>query len=250
MRAKNKKGKFKGGFTLVECVVAMAVLAIMSLLLMMILSVTVNRRNKNMEQERAIDTQVMMLEGGSPIVTDAVGNIVTDSEGNAVVITQETEVEALDPSVVFEQGTWSETMPGNAADGVVANKKTFIGDNAIIGKFEYEFDSSIFEKSSSPGPGPGPGPTPEDPTVGGTHITAGPTTTTSVVGGKKMLTISFTCDNVSDENSYKYTLPAGWHLDKIIYGSSSGADISVISERVIKIKPTAASPEVKLYYTE
>lgn len=47
------KLKSKKGFTLVECVVAMAVLAIMSLLLMMILNVTVMTRNSNMKTERA-----------------------------------------------------------------------------------------------------------------------------------------------------------------------------------------------------
>ncbi|MDE6579467.1 MAG: type II secretion system GspH family protein, partial [Ruminiclostridium sp.] len=46
-----KKLRRKNGFTLVECVVAMAVLAIMSLLLTMILSVTLKTRNSNMQLE-------------------------------------------------------------------------------------------------------------------------------------------------------------------------------------------------------
>lgn len=53
-----KKLNNKKGFTLVECIVAMAVLAIMSLLLMMILNITVLSRNKNMSLEKELDEQI------------------------------------------------------------------------------------------------------------------------------------------------------------------------------------------------
>ena len=53
-----RKLRKNGGFTLVECVVAMAVLAVMTLGLMMILSVTVKQRNLNTQKERNIDEQV------------------------------------------------------------------------------------------------------------------------------------------------------------------------------------------------
>ncbi len=53
--------KNKKGFTLVECIVAMAVLAIMTLLLSMLLSISLNQRNNNMVLERQIDDEVDKL---------------------------------------------------------------------------------------------------------------------------------------------------------------------------------------------
>lgn len=53
-----KKHRKNSGFTLVECVVAMAVLAVMALGLLMILSVTVRQRNANTQIERDVDSQV------------------------------------------------------------------------------------------------------------------------------------------------------------------------------------------------
>lgn len=53
-----KKLRKNKGFTLVECVVAMAVLAIMTLGLLMILGVTVRQRNQNTQIERDVDRQV------------------------------------------------------------------------------------------------------------------------------------------------------------------------------------------------
>lgn len=46
------------GFTLMECVVAMAVLVVMTLGLLMILNVTVRQRNQNTQLERNVDKQV------------------------------------------------------------------------------------------------------------------------------------------------------------------------------------------------
>lgn len=56
-----KKMRKNSGFTLVECVVAMAVLAVMTVALMMILNVTVKQRNANMKAENDIDSQVEKL---------------------------------------------------------------------------------------------------------------------------------------------------------------------------------------------
>lgn len=60
-----KKLKRKGGFTLVECIIAMAVLAIMSLLLTMILSVALRIRNENIRLEQDLDKQVDDLANGA-----------------------------------------------------------------------------------------------------------------------------------------------------------------------------------------
>ena len=53
-----KKLRKNSGFTIVECVVAMAVLAVMALGLMMILNATVRQRNLNTQLERDVDSQV------------------------------------------------------------------------------------------------------------------------------------------------------------------------------------------------
>lgn len=53
-----KKLRKNSGFTLVECLVAMAVLAVMTVGLMMILNATVRQRNHNMQLERDVDKQV------------------------------------------------------------------------------------------------------------------------------------------------------------------------------------------------
>ena len=60
-----KKLRKNSGFTLVECVVAMAVLAVMTLGLLMILNVTVRQRNQNTQLERNVDKQVEDVVNGN-----------------------------------------------------------------------------------------------------------------------------------------------------------------------------------------
>ena len=67
-----KKLRKNSGFTLVECIVAMAVLAVMMLGLLMIISVTVRQRNQNTQTERDIDKQVEQLVQGNGTVTESV----------------------------------------------------------------------------------------------------------------------------------------------------------------------------------
>lgn len=74
-----KKLRKNSGFTLVECIVAMAVLAVMTLGLMMILSVTVKQRNLNTQMEREVDNQVeKVLQGGEDVAAEDIedGDIV------------------------------------------------------------------------------------------------------------------------------------------------------------------------------
>ena len=65
-----KKLRKNSGFTLVECVVAMAVLAVMTLGLLMILSVTVRQRNQNTQTERDMDYQVEQVVNGNSKTED------------------------------------------------------------------------------------------------------------------------------------------------------------------------------------
>ena len=68
-----KKLRKNSGFTLVECVVAMAVLAVMTLGLLMILSVTVRQRNQNTQAERDVDYQVEQVVQGNTVTEDISG---------------------------------------------------------------------------------------------------------------------------------------------------------------------------------
>lgn len=60
-----KKLRKNSGFTLVECIVAMAVLAVMTVGLLMILNVTVKQRNQNTNMERNVDDQVENVVNGN-----------------------------------------------------------------------------------------------------------------------------------------------------------------------------------------
>ena len=60
-----KKLLKNSGFTLLECIVAMAVLAVMTLGLLMILNVTVKQRNENSEIERSVDNQAENIVQGN-----------------------------------------------------------------------------------------------------------------------------------------------------------------------------------------
>ena len=66
-----KKLLKNSGFTLLECIVAMAVLAVMTLGLLMILNVTVKQRNQNSEIERSVDNQAENIVQGNFKVDNA-----------------------------------------------------------------------------------------------------------------------------------------------------------------------------------
>lgn len=80
-----KKLRKNSGFTLVECVVAMAVLAVMTLGLMMVINVTVKQRNANIEMERNIDNQVENVMNGNITASKSISGGDIDF-GNGIVI--------------------------------------------------------------------------------------------------------------------------------------------------------------------
>ena len=80
-----KKLRKNSGFTLVECVVAMAVLAVMTLGLLMILNVTVQQRNKNTNLERNVDSQVEDVVNGNLSDSKSIAGGDIDF-GNGIVI--------------------------------------------------------------------------------------------------------------------------------------------------------------------
>ncbi len=66
------KKNLKKGFTLVECVVAMAILVVMALLLSMLLTATVNLRNHNVKVENQIDDQVEAIAQKDALISEDV----------------------------------------------------------------------------------------------------------------------------------------------------------------------------------
>ena len=112
----------KKGFTLVECVVAMAVLAIMSLMLMTMLEIIVIARNKNTQYEKELD--------------EAIGTL-ADPNGATP------ETEPIGDSLNF--GDFA--IPGNDDPHVDANKNSY-GDTEL-GRIDYDFNE-YFQKLPKP----------------------------------------------------------------------------------------------------
>lgn len=218
---KNKKTRKKrcGGFTLVECIVAMAVLCVMSLLLMMIMSVTVMQRNKNMQLERDIDTQVVELANNAP------------SDPTATAST-----EPVADNIVFSNGTWTEAIPANGVAGVVANKKVYPNENVELGALNYNFDA--YHVVTVPSSGTAASSSDAAPVAGGELyggcILVG-TPTINRNDSQKQITISFVCKDQQADMSMKYTLPDGVDYDSTT--STTNAKVNIISDRVVRIAP-------------
>ena len=76
-----KRLRKNSGFTLVECIVALAVLAVMTLGLMMILNASVKQRNSNMMLEQNIDKQVEQVVQGDSTTAMDIGDDVIELGG-------------------------------------------------------------------------------------------------------------------------------------------------------------------------
>lgn len=136
------KLKSKKGFTLVECVVAMAVLAIMSLLLMMILNVTVMTRNSNMKTERELDEQV---------------DKIVQSPSDKDPITQEIKF----VQKVGGKEEVIEAIPKHGDEHIKAEKVYDDGNEAELDALNYDFDD--YDKFDKISKGGGATPAPADP---------------------------------------------------------------------------------------
>lgn len=98
-----KKLRKNTGFTLIECVVAMAVLAVMTLGLLMILNVTVKQRNLNMKIENDVDGQVEKLVQEDSVTDVSVANPKIDF-GGGIEISGGKKVYHDDPDAEFQIG--------------------------------------------------------------------------------------------------------------------------------------------------
>ncbi|MCM1054661.1 MAG: type II secretion system GspH family protein [Bacteroides sp.] len=231
-----KRLKIKSGFTLVECIVAMAVLTIMSLLLMMILSMTVNQRNSNMTMERELDQQVGMLVEAGAVVT-----------------------EAQNDEIVFKQnGAEIEKIPGHNSEGMVANKVYYDNMDSELDALDYDFSGyEKFEDISHGGGGDG------DSGSGGTSRVYGAVDLSGNVsiqetgnvdsadGTTKTVTlvVTFTPSDPFDyDGSYgtgvdkgvKIKVPSSADVTSAKILSSSGSCYK-ISKNVVRVQPTSAS---------
>lgn len=192
--AKMKVIKRKNGFTLVECVVAMALLAIMSLLLTMLLNVTLRQRNKNMEMERDLDKQV----------NDIVADSVTEQD--------------MDQEIVFKQGAEEiEKIPGNGVDGIDANKIYNDGNDSELDALKYDFDGyTKFEdiaKGGVPGGAPGDNEAKKYKLYGAACITKN-------ADGKQPVTLYESVANNGDE-TWTITLTASFEVDSVNFGEGA-----------------------------
>lgn len=238
-----KQIKTKSGFTLVECVVAMAVLAIMSLLLMMILNVTINARNNNRQLERELDGQIQSL--------------VADESVTAESVQTEIKFEVSNPG----ETNYVETIPApgtNAAgtdNGLDADKIYVTGNEAEVDVIEYDFDDFKLFKDIANGALPGTPATPvhTSKAYGGAKINGnieitetGKTDITDAGGNVTAhnVTLQISCNVVecSKTAGIKLVLPAG------VYNFKKGACTSVttvtlVSSDTIRIQPASGSDE-------
>lgn len=195
-----QKLNYKKGFTLVECVVAMAVLAIMSLLLVMILNVSILAKNENVRLEAELDHQVE--------------NLVKDETENE---------KAYGNNIEFKKSGDSAnkfSIPGNDTNGVSANKvveKVAAGEDKSdisIGKIDYNFDNyfSLLPAPEEIDDSKTPDPTGDKAKTGGQ---AGEDNVISTVdfssGGVKITQNTADKEDV-DDNTYRITLTLDWSV--------------------------------------
>lgn len=83
---KLKNIRCKSGFTLVECIVAIALLSIMSMMVCMVLSATVSLKAENANNESDINNQVDALIAGVPAQTEALPDAYAIDFGDGAVI--------------------------------------------------------------------------------------------------------------------------------------------------------------------
>lgn len=125
-----EKIKKKSGFTLVECIVAMAVFSIMALLLMMILSVAVTQKNKNIKLEHELDEQVNdIAEEGDVTATPIDDTTIIFKQG--------------DKELTYKKSDGSEIkmeIPKDGVDNLEADKITSKKEQeSNITSFKYDF---------------------------------------------------------------------------------------------------------------
>lgn len=211
MRKNHKKG-----FTLVECVVAMAILVVMALLLSMLLTATVNLRNHNKTVENEIDEQVDKLASKQGLTEQAI----TDS------------------GISFNNGI---IIPGTNA------KKLYFEDsNVQMGAINYGFDDielPSFDDEDDPSDSDDDDDDTEESAIRVYGAVDAPSVNIkedSVLNDgvyTKRWQISFTPSDCSDIKSLKIVLPSG--ADNVYYDEDGKYTVHGLGSRVVRICPTS-----------
>lgn len=239
--AKMNRFRNKKGFTLVECVVAMAVLAIMSLLLMMILNLTINSRNRNMKLDRELDEQVAILAGAG------------------------VETTAHTQAIAFEQGsTVFETIPpADTANKLEAEKVYQTGFEAELDALKYDFKNyKIFDDIKNGGVVGGTTVVTTAPPLvyGAADISGGakvniseysktdikddPSDPSKVTGYEVTLLVKFGVNSGSPEKGLKVKIPVGnydFGYNKAF--TSNAVNIVLIDKDTVRIQPASGTSE-------
>lgn len=229
--------KNKKGFTLVECIVAMAVLAIMSLLLMMILNITVSSRNNNQHLERAIDKQVE--------------HIVANENVTQAPFEQTLKFEVVNPG----ETSYVETIPVATDDnGLDANKiydkNNECGIEVDILKYNFK-DYKLFKDIKNNTLNPPPGFYAKK-AYGGAKIVDGKINVngskteiingTDVIGYNVILTFACSVAEFSKTAGIKILIPSGAYNVK--KGDSTNVSTLVLTAPdVIRIQPIFGTSE-------
>jgi len=95
--------KKKSGFTLVECLIAIAVFAIMSLLVLTIISASVKRNNENSRTTSNLMTQTAALASGA--------SFITSSPTSGMIVMSVTYIQG---SITLSNGSWNASFNDSA----------------------------------------------------------------------------------------------------------------------------------------
>lgn len=224
----------KRGFTLVECIIAMAILAIMSLLLTMMLGITAKANRANRSAELELDEQVANIAQGNVSSTETIS----------------------DADIIFETQQPNETAV--AIQGDVA-KNVDNDENAIpLGAAEYDygnyFDELVPDESSDDDDITNGYGSQSSKVYGGADLSGNTvyvseiTKTESADSYDVTWRIAYTAEAVATEKSIKFVLPSGSKFKSS--SSIKEASILMISDRTLRIEPKNVGPdEVNVTFT-
>lgn len=236
-----KKIKNKSGFTLVECIVAMAVLVIMSLLLMMILTASITARNNNRQLESDLDGQVNQLMADVGVTKEA--------------FEQTIQFEVVIPG----EANYVETIPAAGTDavgvdhGIDADRIYALNNDAEVDILKYDFDDYKHFKDLENGIIPG---NPGNPSVGKAYggakingnIEINQTAKTDIMEGSDVVgysvTLNISCNvtECSKTAGIKLVLPSGVYNVK--KGSCTNVTtLALVSSDTIRIQPALGTDE-------
>ncbi len=226
----------KSGFTLVECVVAMAILAIMTLMLAMMMNIIVNLRNDNRNTEEDVDRQVEYLVNEQSTVTEEIpdanidfggGIVIPGDNANKVYINDpdaNAQIGAIDFGIELDESitTSSGDSPGDVTTTPAKEIPIDVGDKRAYGAIEVDGDSiQVSEKSS-------------------------------IVNGD-VITKEWTFEFYATESSYikalKVVFPTGSNLiSYTVEGGSQGCNVHYLGNRIVRFSPQSDATQWNKQY--